>query len=99
MVERREGLGLAYEPLASRRARHQVEAQGHGPLQAPVPRLVQRPLGRQRHELVEAERRLQRRRDAGEDVDGRRVGGHDAGESNGGPPLAGTRRRSQIGVV
>ena len=99
MVERREGLGLAHEPLASRRARHQVEAQRHGSLQAPVPRLVQRPLGRQRHELVQAERRLQRRRDAGKDVDGRRLGGHRAGESNGRPPLAGTPGTSQISVV
>jgi len=83
-----------------------VYPQRHVALEKPVPRLVERALGREGHEVVEPERRLER---TGELVEqayrwaewrrrdtGRRVHG---GECSDPPKLAGTPQGPQIGNV
>ena len=73
MVERGQCLGFAQEPGPPRRVGRQVHPQRDEPLQHPVPGLVQRPLARQRHEVLEPEGRLQRLGEAGEEIDGGRL--------------------------
>ena len=59
MVERGECLGFAHEPRPAGRAGREMEPNGDGALQDAIPGVIQGPVRRQRHEVVESECRFE----------------------------------------